>query len=185
MFTQNYINYRRMCFFNQSASFVVHDGGSYSCSTQYSYNGDIGNYLLSGRSGTPGTNSGSLSSLTPYSPGVYFGGGSTPATLNDYCLESPITSGLSVTNPTSPIEESGNGKYTLSASYLVGNTSESDINIWEIGFFGFVGRYKSSTYYKYDTLFERTVLTEPITIQPGESKIVTYKITFNQTLNIE
>lgn len=116
-------------------------------------------------------------------PGVYFGKGSTPAQKTDANLESLIDSGLEITSPAKVVEYSdGNGKYEFIADFGVRNISESEINIYEVGLFLSV-RVKSSQYYP--MLVERTVLAEPITIPPGEAKLVSYKLTFNQTLNVE
>lgn len=119
-------------------------------------------------------------------PGVYFGTGSTPANLADHTLQSPITSGLTITNPSRVLLESEKeGQYTLSASYVLTNATEAELNIYEMGVVtpALVGGQYGSCLYP--VLMERTVLTEPITIPPGASKLVTYKITFNQTLNVD
>lgn len=111
--------------------------------------------------------------------GVYFGRGTTPAARTDYKLESVITSGLTISNVyTFPQLETVDGKYVWSASYVVKNTSTEDIVISEVGYYGQVGRNSSADYL---ALMERTVLSTPLTIKPGESKLITYKLTFNQS----
>lgn len=125
------------------------------------------------------------------SSGVYFGTGSTPATVSDYKLESPITSGLNIINTGSTLEEHiKDGVWTLMANYSVQNTTESELNIYEIGLFSRIcsstdDEMFSSVDVLYPILVERTVLDEPITIPAGQTKLVTYKLTFNQTLNVE
>lgn len=109
--------------------------------------------------------------------GLYFGSGTTPATKEDYTLESPITSGLSIVNGDFHIENGVSGQYSISRDYVVTNTSENDITISEIGCFG---GWPLGTSEYHQVLWERTVLSSPITIPAGESKAVTYKITFNQ-----
>lgn len=121
------------------------------------------------------------SSILNSYPGVYFGTGSTPANKADYKLENLLTSGLSITDGTRQYIDEGNGVHSYYVTFAVKNTTEAEINIYEIGLFSPIPA--SSKYYC--TLMERTVLTEPITIAPGATKLVTYKITFNQTLNVE
>lgn len=124
----------------------------------------------------------------PRNYGVYFGGGSTPATENDYKLESLISSGLSITNPSNILTvPEKDGRYSLVANYIVQNTTGAAINIYEIGLYSYLGdSYIIGQYMNwYPLLYERTVLSEPITIPAGRTKIITYKITFNQTLNVE
>ena len=129
---------------------------------------------------------GALGAISSDSPpyGIHLGTGNTPATESDYKLESPITSGLIITNGSVVKTDVGNGKYTITVSGIIQNGTGADINIYEIGLFGCVGYYRSSTQYYMPTLCERTVLSEPITIPAGERNLVTYKITFNQTLNV-
>ena len=119
-------------------------------------------------------------------PGVYFGTGSTPANKSDYTLETPITSGLTITKGT-PFLSQNNGIYTYQAAHALANNTEAEINIYEIGLFLPIdsGNGSTSALMWHNVLMERTVLIEPITIAPGEAKLVTYKITFNQTQNVE
>lgn len=104
--------------------------------------------------------------------GVYFGSGSTPATQDDYRLESPIESGLTFTNGTIRKNTQADGSTIYRNSYIVVNSSDADIVIAEIGILGVV-----HTDYYFPVLFERTVLASPVTISPGESKLVTYTVT--------
>lgn len=189
MFTQNYINFKTGQFTGLGSSssemFRVTgvDGTSNSCFSSRIGDCDIGGWLTIAR--CKAFNTESQASAWKCGGGVWFGTGSTPANRNDYKLDSPITSGLSITNYqnyTPLILEEVPGKYAVCASYVLKNTTESEINIWEIGLITpcDVGINKF-----WQVLMERTVLTEPITIAPGEAKLVTYKITFNQTLNVE
>ncbi len=196
MFTSNYVKLQNLMFYNNATtSFVNCEGAT---ANAYSYNaphyfGNIGHSMKYGRcKSLAATYSASTTVISSIGyPGVYFGTGSTPATKSDYRLESPITSGLTITNPSDLVVDSdGNGKYTFIADFIVRNTTESEINIYEIGVFCPIctdmGYYNASSNVKWAmVLMERTVLDEPITIPAGESKLVTYKITFNQTLNVE
>lgn len=121
--------------------------------------------------------------------GVYFGSGSTPATATDYKLANPITSGLTITNQGSvTISEEAEDRYTATAGYLLMNTSDTEINIYEVGLIGVLaGKYSyAPSPLDYRTcLLERQVLPKPVIIAPGETKFVTYKLIFNQILNVE
>ena len=178
MFTQNYIDGVKGLFKGESFKFVPCGGGSaIEGSYERSEIGKIGyhmrvatcrEYVTSGQS-----------SVYAVSTGVYFGKGTTPATKDDYKLESPITSGLTITNPSYFVEvHGGDGKYIWVSDFVVQNTSGAEVNISEIGLhlpFYYSG---NSTYYL--TLAERTVLDEPIVIPAGATRVIEYKITFNQ-----
>lgn len=188
MFTQNYINFQEMRFFGVTSSrsnnfgkvyrFTGTDGTALGASSTYtldmrnfSFDSDIGYYMNRAWCRDFPT----LTAANTYC-GVFFGSGSTPATKNDYKLESPITSGLTIANPSVPsISYSENGKYEVMGVYSVTNTTDAEINIWEIGIVTQLGDW--------NVLMERTVFTEPITIAPGEIKLVTYKLTFNQSVS--
>lgn len=117
--------------------------------------------------------------------GVLFGTDPTPATLNDYKMGARITSGISVANPSKFIrtEDTDKGTVTYSATYSVTNTSEAEINIYEIGVFCPATNGSNST--TFGLMMEHTVLTEPIKITPGEIKAITYKLTFRNALIFE
>ena len=184
MFTNNMIKFmdgyfcgRGKYYFNM----VNVSGTSQYTDVQYAYYGFPLQWLTSAYCRELVVDANSYDSLYP---GIYFGSGNTPATKADYKLESPITSGLSIVTPSSAVLQSdGDGKYIYSASFIVTNTSADEIIICEIGLFTPGAGQSASTLYL--TLMERTVLSEPIIIAPGERKVVTYEITFNQTLNVE
>lgn len=179
MFTNNYIKFRDMMFIGSTSfgGFVAVDGTQFYGTCQYSYYGDIGNRMHLAKCQVMPTDS--YSYVTERDNGIYFGSGSSPATKEDYKLEAPIASGLGISNPSyftwvTPTS----GVYIATAAYAVTNTTDKDITIQEIGNFTNVANSQSRTYL---VLMERTVLDEPIVIAPGESKLVTYKVTFNQT----
>lgn len=125
---------------------------------------------------TLGSSSGVLS------PGIYLGSGSTPAQATDINLESPIKSGITATFIGKGSIKEADGKYAVFSQFVLKNTTDSDINIYEVGYFSNIGKTNAEYYL---TLMERTVFSKPITIPAGESKFFTYKITFNQVLNVE
>lgn len=188
MFTDNFIKLMQLFAFCDSYGTRVYgfkkvNGTTIDAGALYLCYSGFANYMKTARCGA-------FTDEATGSSGVYFGSGYTPAQKSDYKLESQITSGLSITNSNVLTEHEKDGQYTLSASYAVKNTSDAEINISEIGLFSAVctstsDRIYTSTDTRYPILVERTVLTEPITIPAGKTKIVTYKITFNQTLNVE
>lgn len=180
MFTNQYIVFRKVMFTGNAEYMNNVSGSKFQGAASKMYECDLGKWMGIARCGDFTAEADSLSDVYP---GVYFGSGSTPATKADIRLVSPITSGLTFTNPTSLVwTNDGNGKYSVAADFIVRNTSESEINIYEIGLFTACVRSTGKTY---RCLMERTVLDVPIVIAPGEAKLVTYKITFNQTLNVE
>lgn len=171
MFTNNYIKYREMmfCCSRDVYGFVNMTGSTHQASASYSAGSDFGTYMRFGYCATPNTNT----------PGVYFGSGSTPATREDYKLESVITSGLTITNPSNvAITTEGDGKYIAQSVFTVHNNSDADITIGEIGYYA---KTLNGTSLIYIDLFDRTVLDEPVTIPAGQGKIIIYKIVFKQS----
>ena len=107
--------------------------------------------------------------------GVRIGTGTTPATIDDYTLESIITSGMTVSNPSAISVTAENGFIAVYANYTVKNTGTSAVSISEIGLYTsgyFTGKVVPA-------LMDRTVLEEPIVVNPGESKPLTYTIRMN------
>lgn len=187
MWTNNFINWTKVIFGEGAQNFVCIDGTTSPLVQPYlmDMSFTLANFMKTAKCGTINT-----TITNSYSDsGVYFGTGSTPATKNDYKLESMVTSGLSITNPDNiTMSVDSDGRYIASATYLLTNTSGAAINIYEVGLFGrVVGKFSTSSgsvYYR-PCLLERQVLSAPITIPAGGMKMVTYKITFNQTLNVE
>lgn len=110
--------------------------------------------------------------------GVTIGAGTTPATADDYKLESIITSGFSFTYPNSAALSTDESGVSYSASYGITNTEDTPLVISEIGLTGYVFSGTDSSQRKY-VLLDRTVLEEPITINRGETKQLTYTIRMN------
>ena len=112
------------------------------------------------------------------SSGLFFGTDPTPATMDDYKLGAPISSGISIVNPSAfaRTENADNDTATYTAAYTVTNTGSSEVNIYEVGIVSPSCLGSSGTTYYF--LMEHTVLEEPITIAPSETKVITYKLTF-------
>ena len=109
------------------------------------------------------------------SVGTCFGSGNTPATVDDYHLEQRIDSGISVVAQTKALCTSTETYIEYSATFGVGNTSNADKTIAEVGLIISGSRADYST----RLLVDRTVLDTPITIPAGQSKQITYTIRFN------
>lgn len=177
MFTNNY---KRLCdarFFSSNKSIKLYNGSNVSASPSALLYADIGYRIYAAKY---------IDTLTPESTsadtyaGVAFGTGTTPASAEDYTLENQVPSGsLSFTNSsTYTTTEDEDGRWNISATFVVKNNTESDIAISEIGYFGSIQYGQTSTYSpKYvPCLMERTVLAEPITIPAGQAKVITYKV---------
>lgn len=190
MFTNNYIKLKKMLFTGKSSEdFVTTSGETQTGYLKGAYLGELGQWLPTFPIGAIPKNS--STSSNPSGVGVYFGSGSTPATKDDYTLESPINSSFSRESVSSlTLITDDPNVYSYVVTYTLKNISNSDINIYEMGVITGVTSSSNftptaSTNVWWPVLMERVVLTEPITIHPGEMKSVTYKITFNQTLNVE
>lgn len=196
MFTNNYIALQKLMFLNTgnaSTSVINAAGGKSTCYLNFCNYFGIGWYMKKGKCGEiKGTYTG-VAPTADYNmtSGVFFGSGSRPAAKDDYTLQSPITSGLSITNPSLVLLNPKEGEYSYVSNFVIKNTTDAEINIYEIGLFIPVctGSY---TYNQVNAntpwatiLMDRTVLTKPITIPAGGTRVVTYKITFNHFLNVE
>lgn len=181
MFTNNLINYQKAAFFGSSFEAVDTEGvkRNPALASYTHFNAAPGSALSNPRCKSI-VNTGS--SYSAPASGVYFGSGPTPATKDDFNLESPITSGLSFTAGKTITGKEADGKYVVYNTFVVKNTTGAPITIYEIGAF-VTAATANTTWYSF--LIDRTVLDEPIVIDAGDEKIVTYKWTFNQTLNVE
>lgn len=111
---------------------------------------------------------------------IVVGNGTTAPTEEDYYLESPITSGLSVTGLTGgSVRDNENKHIGSKIVYTLQNNSSSDITISELGLIQalattVVSNTPSNPYW---FLMDRTVLSTPITIPPGETANISIKFT--------
>lgn len=118
-----------------------------------------------------------LSVTTGISTGVRIGKGVTPPTQDDYTIENQITSGITVTTPSSLSAGFEDGCIVMSCTYGLTNTGTTAVSISEICLFGYFNTTNTSN--QKLCMVDRTVLESPITIKPDESKQVTYSIRFN------
>ena len=108
--------------------------------------------------------------------GVSFGVGTTPATLEDYNLESSLNNTqISVSYPNSVSYSRDNTFDMYSVSFGITNITSDAITISEVGLL--VSVTKGSTTYR--VLVDRTLLDTPVTIPANETKHIAYTIRFN------
>lgn len=98
---------------------------------------------------------------------IQFGTGETAATYEDYCLETPILSDLTLvqragtrTNPSA--FDDITHKYSSTRTFTLNNSSAASLTLKELGIFSC------------GLLVYREVLGSPITIEPGESVTVSF-----------
>ena len=105
--------------------------------------------------------------------GIVLGSGTTPATINDHCLESRITANL-VCSSVVTVDDNNDKIIIITAT----NSGNDNITIGEIGYHGSapVSAQSSSSA---AVLLERTVLDSPIVIAPSGVGQVAYKINMN------
>lgn len=118
------------------------------------------------------------------SAGIAVGTGSTPATVDDYCLESMITSGITASIPATATAtyDGTNKQYVVSKDITIANTGSDAVTISEIGIF-VQGKYSDSIGSTASSnaviLADRTVLESPVTIPAGESGVVRYEFRYD------
>lgn len=106
------------------------------------------------------------------STGIGFGSGTTPPTIDDYKLESAISSGLSF----SFVQNYGNPCTWI---ITITNTSDEEITISELGMFTSIYSNYSSSGSNVTALVDRTVLDNPVTIPAGGIGKIEYEIKIN------
>lgn len=138
----------------------------------------LARYLTSGSSFPSSRTSTFTNSAS--SAGISIGTGTTPATENDWNLESTITSGVNVSVTDTVAEMEADESPVLTYKLTVTNTGSAPITVAEIG-------YKQSlqavTYPGYATgasgyvaLIDRTVLSPALTIAAGDAAVIEYKL---------
>lgn len=115
------------------------------------------------------------STKTGYTDNIRIGSGTTPATFNDYNLESHITSGFSASY--SQISKTFTEEGAVwSVIHTITNTSSSPLTVGEIGCFAGIKTTSSGSYNA--VMIDRTVLDTPVTIPVNGVAQITYTITF-------
>jgi hypothetical protein len=141
------------------------DGELYQIQAHASY---MGNTLI-GNMSMPTI----LSTLTQSSNGFAFGDGTTPPTEDDYKLSGNIISTLSLYTFSIYASEDGDTAYRA-FNMTLNNTGDEPVTISEIAWFAPMRRASGSN--NALCMYDRTLLPEPITIQPGAAENIVYKI---------
>ena len=112
------------------------------------------------------------------SQGIVLGSGTTAATEDDYRIETPITSGLSV-NVTRTYSLDTDGNPSEHFLLAVTNTSSASITVSELCYQQILYAYASpdgnSPAVK-TFCFDRTLLDSPVTIAAGETAVIRYTL---------
>lgn len=119
--------------------------------------------------------------------GICFGTGSTPATEDDYTIETPITSGLSFSStPSRHVTfDSTTQTYTVYYDLTIANNTASDISISEMGII--VTAYKTDsiganvnhyTGNAFRLMLERIVFDAPVTVPANEAVVLRYQVVY-------
>lgn len=111
------------------------------------------------------------------SRGIYLGTGNTAVTENDYTLASPITSGLSASAPSGSVAYN-NGNPYLNQTYLLTNSTDSDITIremCEVANMRCGEAPDTSTNSAVPAMIWREVLSTPVTVPANGSAVLTVK----------
>lgn len=112
------------------------------------------------------------------SAGVIFGNGDAAPKPDDYCLSGDIITNLAAICTASRI--CTDEKVELTALYTITNNNNMAVTLSEVGLFASIRVIESNGgAAKKAHLVERTVLDNPITIEPGGVGQVTYTITMN------
>lgn len=134
-------------------------------------------YISNSRSsGFPGSITQTYTASQNY-PGIVLGSGTTAPTENDYCLESPFTSGLSV-NVTRDVGNDANSMW-LDYIITITNTSSTEKTISEVGYQQDIrGYYQqgSTNVTTYVCLLDRTILQDPLVLQASGYGIIKYRL---------
>lgn len=110
--------------------------------------------------------------------GIQLGSGNTPASENDYTLDSQITSGLSASTPTQEYGVDASGNPFVDYTFTLTNSTGSPIEVKEIGYAQILvaSANLNASASNYPFLLDRTVLDNPITIPANDYAAVKYTL---------
>lgn len=121
------------------------------------------------------------SNTSAHNIGIYIGTGNTAPTADDYTLESPLTSSSVSRTSTSPnssaILDENNNVIGVRRMVTYQNITSDNIVVKEIGTF-WNDFYDSSGSNHALFLIERTVLDEPVTLEPNGTITVAFDMTY-------
>ena len=112
------------------------------------------------------------------STAIKFGSGTTPATEDDYNLETEISG---ITGTSTETIKNDNGSIKREFLLTLTNGNDSSVTINEIGLFSSMNGYTSATSTSSpsskDIMIERTVFETPVVIEAGGNAVIKYSIT--------
>ena len=106
--------------------------------------------------------------------GVIIGDGDDPVTPADYALSGNQIVTFTATSSLAVTHNDTTGKTFAVATYNITNTGTDPFTIREIGA-SFASNVQNPTVY-FRVLYERTVLETPITIEPGSTGVLIYRV---------
>lgn len=118
------------------------------------------------------------------SSGIHIGTGQTPATEEDYFLESKITSGVQAGTVTTRGGVDENGNPYIELSFMLSNATGADIVVREIGYVqgaalaNTIGGSSAND----NILLDRTVLSTPVTVPAGGEAVIRYTLKTVQSI---
>lgn len=118
-----------------------------------------------------------------YYGGVFFGTGTTPATVDDYAFSGEFITNCTYTSSYNN-EVLGDGtKAKMTVLFTITNNNDADITIGEVGYLTPITYRKDYSVAQHTyILLEHTTLDSPITIAPGGVGQVTYVLQMNSPL---
>ena len=132
-------------------------------------------YINNGTTIYFGTGSYPVSSMQQYY-GVWLGDGDTAPAYDDYTLSGNRITDFSATTGVATAITSNGIKVT--GTYVITNTGAAAITIREIALTAAFGTFNGATQTT-PFMIERTVLSSPVIIQPGDNATLQYTLNFN------
>lgn len=120
-----------------------------------------------------------MNNLANSSYGIAVGTGTIAPQKADYKLENDVSTSFARQGSPATIVSYGDDYSECYATVPIKNTSSEAITLTEIGLYFDVYCTVGGTYTVNHILFDRTLLSSPITIGAGETKSITYTIKFN------
>lgn len=115
-----------------------------------------------------------------YNAGIWIGSGDTQESESDYTLSNRITSGLTATQTTLETDLDANGNPYIAFTFMLTNTTASDIVVKEIGYVQRISVAETQGVTSYNTnysfLLDRTVFDTPITVAANDSAAIKYTL---------
>lgn len=112
--------------------------------------------------------------------GVYLGDGTDEPTMDDYRLSGNVINTFDYLNTVTLASKVDENVIEHSATYTITNTGTKAFTVSEIALIGNASKETNSGLAKHKCLFERTLLDNPVTIEPGGVGKVTYTIRMNR-----